>query len=186
MLDEKIVDLFIKRDESAITETKNKFGTKLCRIADNILHNAEDSAECENETYLKAWNTIPPNEPRTYLFAYLAKITRCIAFNRHKERIAEKRSAEICELTQEIETAIPAHFSAEKEYDAIKLCELINEFLFSLPPEKRNIFIRRYWFCDSVRDIAAMYSITDGKVKTVLFRVRDDLKAFLEKEDYIL
>lgn len=186
MLDEQIVDLFIKRDESAINETKNKFGTKLCRIADNILHNAEDSAECENETYLKAWNTIPPNEPRTYLFAYLAKIIRAVAINRFKANTAQKRNAEFCELTQEIETVLPAHFSAEKEYDAKKLCMLVNDFLYSQPPEKRNIFIRRYWFCDSVHDIAALYSLTDGKVKTVLFRVRADLKAFLEKEDYVI
>lgn len=186
MTDNEIVDLFFVRNENAISESKSKYGTGLRHIANNILHNAEDSEECENETYLKAWNTIPPNEPRSYLFAYLAKIIRALAINRFKASTAQKRNAEFCELSREIEMCIPSSLSTEAEYDSKKLSETVNAFLQTLPQERCNIFIRRYWFGDSIRDIAARCALSEGKVKSVLFRTRNELKIYLEKEDYVI
>ena len=186
MTDNEIIDLFFARNENAISEAKSKYGSGLRHIANNVLHNAEDCEECENETYFKAWNTIPPDEPRSYLFAYLAKIVRAVAINRFKSNTAQKRSAEFCELSQEIEMCIPSSLTTENEYDCKKLSETVNAFLLTLPQEKCNIFIRRYWFGDSIRDIAARYGLSEGKVKSVLFHTRNELKIYLEKEDYVI
>lgn len=186
MEDSYIVDLYLARDEQAILRSAQKYGKKLKRIADKICGDSQISEECENDTYLKAWNSIPPHEPRTYLFSFLAQITRFLAIDRLKEMTRQKRSAEIVELTKEIEGVIPANTNVVSEFEGKELGRMINTYLKSISEEKRNVFIRRYWFMESVSEISEKYSISESKIKSILFRVRGDLKVWLEKEGYII
>lgn len=135
---------------------------------------------------MRAWNSIPPHEPRDYFFPFLAKITRFIALDRVKESTRQKRSAEFVELSQEIEGLIPTHDTTAAAVDGELLSLTINNFLRSISEEKRNIFLRRYWYMDSVSDVAKRFGISEGKAKTILFRVRNELKKHLEKEGYYL
>lgn len=184
MEDERIVELFLSRDEAAISESAAKYGAKLRRIAESITGDAETAGECENDTYLKAWNRIPPDEPRTYLFPYLARIARFTAVNRLKEALSQKRNADFVELTAELECCIPAPQDVESAVDAAELSRAVSTFLRGIAEEKRNVFIRRYWYAESVRDIAAFFRMSEAKVKSLLFRTRNELKAYLEKEGY--
>ena len=186
MDDDRIIDLFLARDEAAIKECTIKYGQALIKIAYNILGDRETAAECENDTYFKAWKSIPPNEPRHYLFAFLAQIIRFTAINRIRENSRKTRDIAFVELSEEIETCLPAAGTVEEEIDGRELSRIISSFLRNLNEEKRNIFIRRYWYMDSVKDIASFYRVTEGKVKSTLFRVRNDLKDYLEKEGYYL
>ena len=182
--DNQIVEMFLARDDGAISAVSEKYGSELRRIAVNILDDLGAAEECENDAYLKAWTSIPPQEPRTYLFAYLARIARAVAIDRYRRQSAEKRSAQYTELTQEIENSIPALQSVEDEIDANLLSEAVNSFLRDLPSEKRFVFVRRYWYLDSVAEIAKRSGLTQGNVKTMLFRLRTQLKEHLEKEGY--
>ena len=184
--DKRIVELFLSRDESALAACSQKYGSALRGIAKNVLGDTRDAEECENETYLRAWNSIPPNNPETWLFSYLARITRGIAIDRFRRQSAEKRSAQLAELTQEIENSIPGLQNIESEAEADFLNEAVSRFLRSQSAEKRGIFIRRYWFMDSIAEIARRYGLSQGKVKTVLFRLRLQLKEYLEKEGFTL
>lgn len=179
MDDSQIVELYLSRDESAITQTSQKYGTKLKRIAQNVLSDAETSKECENDAYLQTWNLIPPNEPRTYLFSFVGKIVRHLAIDRLRHESRQKRSALYCELTDEMQECIPGSVDVSKEFDAKELSECINRFLDSCSEEQRNIFVRRYWYFDSVTEICAKYSLPQSKVKTTLFRMREKLKKHL-------
>ncbi len=180
MEDNTIVQLYLNRDESAIKFTKDIYGKRLNKLAYRILLNYQDSEECEQDTYLKAWNSIPPNVPK-YFFAYLAKICRFIAMDKLDWKNAKKRKAEIVELTQEMELCIPNPNDTET-IDEQKLEVLLNNFLSSIKKENRVIFIRRYWFADSIKDISQMYKISESKVKSSLLRTRNKLKLFLESE----
>ena len=182
--DNQIVELFLARDEGAISAVSEKYGSELRRIAVNILGDLGAAEECENDAYLKAWTSIPPQEPRTYLFTYIARITRAVAIDRYRRQSAEKRSAQYTELTQEIENSIPALRTLEDDVDADLLSEAVNRFLRGLPSEKRIIFVRRYWYLDSVVEIAKRCALTQGNVKIMLFRLRAQLKEHLEKEGY--
>ena len=186
MDDSRIVDLYLSRDEAAIRETSQKYGNALKRIAQNVLNDRETAEECENDTYLKAWESIPPHEPRTWLFAYLARIIRFSAINRARELMRKNKDTMLTELSEEMETCLPAPGGVEEEIEARELSRIISAFLRTVKEESRNIFIRRYWYMDSVRDIAAFYGITEGKVKSTLFRVRNALRAYLETEGYQL
>ena len=186
MNDDGIINLFLARDETAIKECIIKYGQALRKIANNILGDRETAAECENDTYFKAWESIPPNEPRHYLFAFLARIIRFTAINRIRENTRKTVGVTFVELSEEIEHCLPAADSVEEEIDGRELSRTISAFLRNLNEEKRNIFIRRYWYMDPVKDIALYYHVTEGKVKSTLFRVRNDLKEFLEKEGYYL
>jgi len=186
MDDAFIVDRYIARDEKAIEYTSKKYGKKLYRLANEIVNDAHTAEECENDTYLRAWNSIPPHEPRDYFFAFLAKIVRFIALDRYKEMSRQKRKAEFVELTTELEDILSGGNNTEGEIEGGQLNEAVNHFLRNLPQEKRNVFLRRYWYMDSVLDIAERYGYSEGKVKTILFRVRNDLKEYLEKEGYKL
>lgn len=135
---------------------------------------------------MRAWNSIPPHEPRGYFFPFLAKITRFIALDRLKENTRQKRSAEFIELTQEIEGVIPSQNSTVSKFEEKLLSSTISDFLRTVSEEKRNIFLRRYWYMDSVSEIAKRFGISEGKVKTILFRLRNNLKKHLEKEGYYL
>lgn len=180
MDDHKILDLFWERDETAIRQTKLTHGAKLRRFAFSILKNNEDSEECENDTYLKAWNSIPPQRPQ-YFYAYLAKICRYTAFGMLDWKNAKKRKAEIVELTIEMEGCIPSS-KEDVHYNQDEIGELLNRFLDNLSEDSRLIFMRRYWFSESIREIAERYHLGESKVKTSLFRTRKKLKEFLESE----
>ena len=184
MDDSSIVELFLKRDESAVSETSAKYGKRLYTLAYGIVRDTETSEECENDTYLEAWNRIPPHEPKEYLYPFLARITRHISLNRCRERERLKRKAVICELSGEMEECIPSPDDVECRISDMELSEIINSFLDDLGAEKRMIFIRRYWYLDSVSDISERYDISESKVKTTLFRCRAKLKKRLEKEGY--
>lgn len=186
MDDSAIVDLYLARDEEAIRLTKEKYGTSLRHIAAGILRDASDAEECENDTYLKAWNQIPPHEPRTFFFPFLARIIRCDALDRVKARLREKRNAELVTLSEELEACLAAPKDVESEIDGIELSRVISAFLREQSPERRNIFLRRYWFMDSVQEIARRFGCTEGKVKTLLYRMRNDLRQYLQKEGFSL
>ncbi len=180
--DNEIVELFLERNEQALVFTAQKYGTSLRKIALAVLGNESDAQECENDAYLKTWNSIPPNEPRTWLLPYLSKMIRETAIDRLRKEQAKKRAAQFTELTQEIESSFPSQNDVESEVDGAILSAAISVFLRKQPLLKRNIFLRRYWYMDSVAEIAKRYSVSEGKVKTVLFRLRSDLKDYLKKE----
>ena len=186
MDDNKIVELYLQRDESAITQTSGKYGKRLKNLAYGIVNDSQTAEECENDAYLNAWNSIPPNEPREHLYAFLACIARHLAINccRHRNRL--KRSAFICELSEEMEQCIPAPDDVNCRIDDMILREAINTFLSSLKQEKRNIFIRRYWYLDSIADISKRFAISESKVKSTLLRCRNKLREYLEKEGFTL
>lgn len=186
MEDSQIVDLFLKRDETAISKTADKFGNRLRSLALGIVADAQTAEECENDTYLKAWESIPPHEPRDYLYAFLARITRHIAINCCRDRGRLKRSAVLCELSEEMEQCIPSPDDVECRIDGIVLSEAINRFLSGLNEEKRNIFLRRYWYLDSISDISKRYGVSERNVTTVLFRCREKLRKQLIEEGYTL
>ena len=179
MDDSQIVELYLSRDESAISQTSQKYGTKLRQIAKNVLSDSETSEECENDAYLQTWNLIPPNEPRTYFFSFVGKIVRHLAIDRLRHESRQKRSALYCELTDEMQECIPGSSDVSQEFDAKELSECITRFLDSCSEEQRNIFVRRYWYFDSVTEICAKYSLPQSKVKTTLFRMREKLKKHL-------
>ena len=180
MDDKSIVALYFARDEKAIIETKKKYGLRLKHFANVILDNQEDAEECENDTYLQIWKQIPPDNPKCF-YAYVVKICRFTAFNKLDWKLAKKRNADIINLSTELQNTIPDLAIDRKSYDEeIKRC--LNLFLESLPKEQRIIFVRRYWFTDSIKTISDTYSISESKVKTTLFRVRKKLKRHLESE----
>lgn len=182
MEDEKIIELYFQRNEEAIRQTEAAHGHKLYNLAYGILYSREDAEESVSDTYLKAWESIPPTRP-TYFYAYLAKICRFLCFGKLDWKNAAKRKAEIVELTVEMELCIP-DLSRERQLEAKELGRLLNEFLGQLDEESRNIFMRRYWFSDSVEGIAQRFRCSQSKVKTRLFRARNQLRSFLEKEGY--
>ena len=184
--DEIIIDRYIVRDEKAISYTADKYGKQLVAIANRICDDLDIAEECENDTYLRAWNSIPPHEPRGYFFTFLAKITRNLALDRYKESNRLKRSATIVELTGELSEIIAGNDDTTANAESEELKNYINSFLRTLHKEKRNVFIRRYWYMDSVAEIADRYGISEGKVKTILFRVRNGLKQYLKKEGYYI
>lgn len=186
MDDRKIVELFFGRDESAIQHTSAKYGRRLRSLSQGIVQDLQTAEECENDTYVEAWNAIPPAEPQDYLYAFLARIIRHISLNCCRNRSRLKRSAYICELSAEMEQSIPTPNDCECRLADLVLREAINGFLASLDAEKRNIFLRRYWYLDSIADISKRFGLSKSKVKTTLFRSRNKLREYLEKEGYTL
>lgn len=180
MDDANIIELYWARDPDAIAQTQRTYGRKLQNLAQNIVRNREDAEECAADTYLKTWETIPPQRPN-YLFAYLAKICRRFAFGRLDWRNAAKRKAEIVSLTEEMALCIP-DTRRDADLEDKEISRAMNAFLAELPTESRLIFLRRYWFCDSIAEIAARYRISESKVKTRLHRLRNQLRTHLEKE----
>lgn len=184
--DNRIVELYLLRDETAISQTNEKYGSRLRSLAYGIVEDMQTAEECENDTYMEAWNSIPPHEPRSYLYAFLARITRHISLNCCRDRSRLKRSAYICQLSTELEQCLPAPDDTACRVDDTVLTEILNAFLGALSEEKRNIFLRRYWYLDSIAAIAKRFSLSESKVKTTLFRCRNLLREHLEKEGYPL
>lgn len=184
MEDDKIIRLFWKRDQRAIRETEASYGARLFRLASGILRNHEDAEESVNDTYLKAWNSIPPQKPR-YFFAYLAKICRNQSLGMLDWKNAAKRRAVIVELTAEMEQCIPAPY-VESRAESGEIGRLLGDFLKNLSEQKRLIFMRRYWYADSIHEIADRYCISESSVKITLHRTRIKLRSYLEKEGIAL
>lgn len=180
MEDVKIIDLYFARSEDAICQTDAAYGRKLFCLAQRILHDEQDSEESVSDTYMKTWETIPPHRP-TYFYAYLAKLCRYFALGKLDWKNAAKRKAEVVSLTEEMELCIP---DQRKDAEAIgkEIGRVLNDFLENLSQESRVIFLRRYWFCDTIAEIAARYGISESKVKMRLLRTRNQLADFLCKE----
>ena len=178
MTDSQIIALFWDRNEDAIRETDRAYGRRLHVLSDRILRNEQDAQESVSDTYLKTWETIPLQRP-AYFFAYLAKLCRNFSLSRLQWQSAAKRSAQVVELTREMDECIPDH-SLERKLEGEELGQLLNAFLDGLSRENRLIFLRRYWYADPVREIAERYQISESKVKTQLHRTRKKLQQFLE------
>ena len=180
MEDRAIVELYLARDEQAIKETNAKYG-KLCHsLANNILNNKEDTEECVNDTYLALWNTIPPTEPRN-LLSYICKIVRNLAFEKLDFVLREKRSKDVTVSLSELEEILSDE-SVRTDISTEEIGKMISNFLRNEKEDVRNVFIRKYFFFDSVSDIARRYSFTESKVKNMLYHTRIKLKAYLKKE----
>ncbi len=186
MDDAKIVELFLLRDENAITCTAEKYGKRLQNISLGIVGDRETAEECENDTYNEAWCSIPPKAPRSYFYAFLCRIVRNISLDRCRKREALKRKAHISELSLEMENCIPSPDDCQQRIEDMAFAEMLNIFLRGLPSDKRKIFVRRYFFLDSIESIAEHFFVSESKVKTTLFRTRNELKNFLIKEGYEL
>lgn len=181
--DNDIIGLFLARDESAVAEVKEKYGGLCYSIAYNVLRNQEDAEECVSDLYIKLWNAIPPAEPNN-LKAYICKAVRNISLMRLRYNEAGKRNGRLVPLS-EIESALEGSEEAASdltEAEEGKSGKLISEFLRRQKSEQREVFIRRYWFMDSVKQIAADYSFSESKVKSMLARTRSKLKRYLKKE----
>lgn len=186
MDDAKIVQLYFDRDEQAIPATADKYGNYCTSIANNILGNREDAEECVNDTYLNAWNAIPPHRPKM-LSTFLGKIVRNLAFNRYKHTTADKRGGgEITAVLEELANCVSGNDDVEQAYEYKELVASINDFLSTLPVEKRNIFVCRYWYTDSISDIATRYNMTYAAVSMALNRLRTKLHNYLIKRGYEL
>ena len=185
MEDRQIIKLYWLRDESAISETDTKYG-KFCRyIAYQILRNHEDSEEVTNDTYLKTWNTVPPNYPES-LKGYVGMISNQLALDRYDAETAAKRGGgEIPLALDELSESVPDS-SGGDICNEVALRDSINLFLRSLPQRSRNIFVRRYWYVSEISEIARDYAMTEAAVAMLLHRIRKKLKKHLEKEGFAI
>lgn len=180
MDDEKIVEQYLCRSETAISDTAEKYGALCYSVAYGILGNREDAEECVNDTYLRAWNSIPPDTP-DHLGAYISKITRNLAVDRHRRNSADKRSKNATSAFEELADSIPDG-DCELLSDRLALRDAMNRFLASLTPRERIIFMRRYFHADATKDIAKKLTTTDTSVRVTLSKLRRRLKKFLSKE----
>lgn len=180
MEDAKIIELYWLRSEDAILETERAYGSRLRALAERIVASVEDAQECLNDTYLKTWQTIPPKRP-TYFFAYLAKICRYLAFGKLDWQGAQKRSADVVTLSDELAQCVPDE-RRDREAEGREIARAMNAFLAILPKDSRVIFLRRYWYCETVEEIAQHYGFSQSKVKTRLHRIRGELRVYLQKE----
>ena len=186
MKDREILDLFWKRDESAISETANAYGNYCYTIAYNILNCNEDAEECVNDTWMNAWKSIPPYRPNN-LSTYLGKITRNLAFNRYKFLHTQKRGCGRIEIAlSELVGCVPEKEDLAQLADEITLINAIESFLRNQTPVDRKVFIGKYWYLYSNRDLANAYSTSESKVASLLYRMRNKLKLHLEKEGIFL
>ncbi len=186
MEDAQIVALYWQRDEEAIRQTQQKYSAYLAGIAKNILIDGEDSREAVNDTYLAAWNSMPENRPAR-LSAYLGKITRQISIDLFRKKNSKKRQSSQYALSlEELGDCLSGGSGPEEQLDAIQLGAAISRFVSGLPENTRRLFVGRYYFFDSLKTAAAYCGMSQAKAKSLLYRTRQSLKAYLEKEGYIL
>ena len=178
MDDNLIIDLYWQRNQRAIADTETKYGPYCHAIAYNVLYSPQDAEECVNDTWLRAWEAMPPQRPGK-LSAFLGRITRNLALDRYDYLHASKRSGSFDLLLSELSDCIP---SGQDDYARLELSQILSAFLRTLPENQRNIFLRRYWFCESIDTLAKRYDMSQSAVKSNLFRTRNRLKAYLEKE----
>ena len=186
MTDERIVQLYWDRDESAVAETQSKYGRYLTKIAYNILTDMEDSLESVNDTYMYAWKSIPPHRPNV-LSTYLAKITRRVAIDILRKKSRDKRiPSEYTFSLSELDDCIPHRQTTEQQIEAEELAKAINAYLKTISSEARNLFVGRYFYLDSLKDVARYCGMSEAKAKSMLYRTRCGLKVYLEQEGYYI
>lgn len=186
MTDERIVELYWNRDETAIAETQSKYGRYLTKIAYNILNDREDSLESVNDTYMHAWKSIPPHRPNVFS-AYLAKITRRVSIDILRRKSRGKRiPSEYTFSLSELDDVLSDRTSLEAQIEVEELAKSIQAYLRTISPEARQLFVGRYFFLDSLKDVAAYCGMRESKAKSMLYRTRCGLKAYLEKEGYYI
>ena len=181
MEDYKIVELYFERSEAAISETQKKYGKYCHVIAYNVLNSELDAEECVNDTYLRAWQSIPPEKPRI-LKSFLGRITRNLALDRYDRANAAKRGGNVDVAFEELEECIPSLEDGRDMSDDMAIKEAINRFLASIPRRTRIVFLRRYWYLSSIADIAEDLGLSESNVKVLLMRTRKKFKEHLEKE----
>ncbi len=178
MDDQTILDLYFARDERAVAETAARYGALCHTVAHNILRDARDAEECVNDTYLRAWNAIPPDRPQSFS-AYLCRITRNLALDRFRREHRQKRNADLTLSLEELSDCIPM-----KDEDAGELTRLLNEFLGSLDTTERQIFLGRYFHASPVKALARLHGLTPKAVTMRLSRTREKLRTFLEERGF--
>ena len=177
-----IIDLYFSRDEKAIDETAEKYGNYCFTISNNILKNNNDAQECVNDTYLRTWNSIPPAKPLK-LSAFLGRITRNLSLDRYKFNRTKKREGSEFELLlTELEECVSSNLTIETELDSNFVIQSINNWLLTQIPKNRVLFVRRYWHAESINDLSRNHQMSESKVKSVLFRMRKNLKFHLKVE----
>lgn len=179
--DKEIIEMYWKRNEGAIRETDVKYGRLCQHVARHILSSPEDCEECVNDTYFAAWNSIPPKRPDK-LSAYISRITRNLALTRYDYLTAEKRNVQMVCSLEELGECVSGVESAGSELTDRYIETAINDFLWQQSEEKRNIFIRRYWYFDSIEEIVKQTGFQESKIKSILFRMRGKLRVYLESE----
>lgn len=186
MEDYQIIELYFQRSELAITETDTKYGSYCHAIAQNVLNNAEDSEECVNDTWWKAWNSMPPQRPN-YLRMFLAKITRNLAIDIFRSKNRQKRGGGVYDIAlEELSEVLSAENSVEEQLAANELEESIRSFVAGLPERDGNVFLRRYFYFETTSCIAKKYGIRENHVLLILSRTREKLKKHLLEEGYVL
>jgi len=181
MTDIEIIDLYLQRSESAIDETAKQYNSYCSAIAMSILRNQEDVDEVVNDTYLSVWNSIPPEQPKTFS-TFIGRITRNLSLDRHRKKNAQKRGGnETILMLSELESCIPTARSVEDEVDVNILAQAVDSFLSELRQEDRAYFMCRYWYTHSVSQVANQFNVGNSKVKMSLHRTRKKLKIYLEK-----
>ncbi len=183
MEDSRIIELYFQRDEAAISETAAKYGTYCHRLAWNILSVEEDAQECVNDTWLQAWNAIPPGRPDR-LGAWLGRVVRNIAFNLWNKNHRKKRYAGMEQLLTELEECIPSPESVEQKLEAKELTKAVDAWLGELSQEDRVLFLRRYWYGEAVKELAEEAGMTPGRLAKRMYGLRQSLKGRLEQEGY--
>ena len=182
MEDSKIIDLFWMRSELAITETASKYGNYCYAIAYNILSNPEDTEETVNDTYIGAWNSMPPHRPST-LRTFLGKITRRISLKKYRDKNRDKRGGgEVALALDELDECIPSTTTVEDQIFAMELSKILNRFIAGLPDTERRVFLCRYWYLDSIDSISRDFNFSTSKVKSGLHRTRAKLLRYLRQE----
>ena len=179
--DSQIIDLFFERSEQAILELQKKYGGAVTKTAANILSDRQDVEECANDTYLGVWNSIPPHRPKP-LVSFVCRIARNLAVSRLRSERAAKRNSGLDAVLDELEDFLPSASNVEEEYDFRETVEGINRFLSALDYDDRYLFVRRYWFADSVKEIAAQMQEQESRISMRLFRLREKLRRTLKKE----
>ncbi|MCI8465355.1 MAG: sigma-70 family RNA polymerase sigma factor [Lachnospiraceae bacterium] len=185
MEDEKILELLFARSEEAIKALAEKYGTRCRKLAGSILGNDRDAEECVNDAYLGIWNTVPPKRPNS-LSAYLLGIVRNCSTTRYHTNTAKKRNSFYDAALDELEECIPSGNGVEDVILAGELARLLNSFLETLKKEDRILFVCRYWYSDSVLELAKQFGMSSNRISVRLFRIRDRLRRFLQKEGYVL
>ena len=184
MDDKRIVELYFARNEKAVEETASKYGKYCYAIAYNILSNRQDAEESVNDTYMDAWNSIPPHRPSS-LHLFLGKITRRVSIDRWRKHNAQKRGGgEMPLVLEELYECIPDYGDTEQLYEKRRLAQTVNRFVRSLPAAEQKVFLCRYWYMDSVRAIGKRFHYSESKVKSMLFRTREKLRKTLREEGF--
>lgn len=180
MKDEEIIELYWNRQEKAIYETDIKYGKYCNAISFNILQSDEEAKECVNDTYLKVWDNIPPQRP-SLLKIYIGKITRNLAINKYEKKKAKKRDYTLEIALEELSECISSENNVENEVNYNELVNMLNEFLAGLSQDKRKIFLERYWYLYSIKEISLRNKISESNTKVILLRIREKLKNYLKE-----